>query len=151
MIYTVGALIAAALAAPAALYLFIPPRSRKESPWVDAGDLGQFESEQPQEITFRRIRRDGWKVISEKATAWVVKRPNKEVIAYSPWCTHLGCAYHWDSAKHEFQCPCHSSAFGADGKVLSGPAPRPLDRYEVNLENTRLWLGPVHESGEKRS
>jgi Rieske Fe-S protein len=26
--------------------------------------------------------------------------------------------------------------------VLSGPAPRPLDRYEVRVEGTRVWLKP---------
>ena len=102
-------------------------------------------------MTFRRTRADGWKITSEKATAWVVKISDKEIVAFSPWCTHLGCAYHWDAQKREFLCPCHSSVFGMDGKVISGPAPRPLDRYEVKLENTRVWLGPVHKSEEKRS
>ncbi len=151
IIYVLGALIGAALGAPAALYLLLPPRSRKESRWVEAGDLGQLEPLEPQEVTFRRTRADGWKITSEKAAAWVLKISDKEIVAFSPWCTHLGCAYHWDAQKREFLCPCHSSVFGMDGKVRSGPAPRPLDRYEVKLENTRVWLGPVHKSEEKRS
>ena len=151
IIYTLGALISLALAAPAALYLLIPPRSRKESGWVDVGDLGQFQPGQPQELTFRHIRVDGWKMRSEKATAWVVKLSNNQVVAFSPWCTHLGCAYHWDNAKRDFECPCHSSVFAINGQVLSGPAPRPLDRYEVKLERSRLWLGPVQKSEETES
>lgn len=151
IIYFLGGLISAALGVPAAVYLFLPLRSRKESQWVDAGDLTQLEPRQPQELTFRRTRADGWKITSEKATAWVVRITDQEVVAFSPSCTHLGCAYHWDAQKNEFLCPCHGSVFGIDGKVLAGPAPRPLDRYDVKVENTRLWLGPVGKSGETSS
>ena len=94
---------------------------------------------------------DGWKINSEKGTAWVVKTAEGKVIAFSPICTHLGCAYHWDANKTEFVCPCHGSDFAIDGKVLSGPAPRPLDRYEVKVENSRVWLGPVNQSAETES
>ncbi len=50
-------------------------------------------------------------------------------------CTHLGCAVPWDPAKGQFVCPCHASAFEADGEVLNAPAPRPLDRFSLTIEN----------------
>jgi Rieske Fe-S protein len=65
-------------------------------------------------------------VTTEKATAWVVKKPENDVIAFTPQCMHLGCPYHWDDPSHTFVCPCHTSVFSIDGKVLSGPAPRPI-------------------------
>jgi menaquinol-cytochrome c reductase iron-sulfur subunit len=151
VIYGLGALIGAALAIPAALYLLIPPKTRKRDPWVEAGDLSQLQPGAPEEMTFRRTHTDGWKVYSEKGTAWVVKTAEGKVMAFAPACTHLGCAYHWDRGKSEFICPCHGSEFALDGTVLSGPAPRPLDRYETKVENARLWLGPVHASDEKQS
>jgi menaquinol-cytochrome c reductase iron-sulfur subunit len=151
VIYGLGALIGAALAIPAALYLFLPPKTAKEQSWVEAGDLSQLQPGAPEEMTFRRVHTDGWKVFSEKGTAWVVKTADGKVLAFSPICTHLGCAYHWDAGKSEFLCPCHGSEFSIDGKVLSGPAPRPLDRFETKIENARLWLGPVQEDGETSS
>jgi cytochrome b6-f complex iron-sulfur subunit len=46
-------------------------------------------------------------------------------------CTHLGCVV---SATGEgFECPCHGSRFGKDGKVVQGPAPSPLLWYELSL------------------
>jgi len=33
--------------------------------------------------------------------------------------------------------------------VVSGPAPRPLDRYETKVENGKLLLGRLHQSKEK--
>jgi menaquinol-cytochrome c reductase iron-sulfur subunit len=148
VIYALGALIGAALSIPAALYLFLPPRMRKQQPWVEAGDLNQLVPGVPQEMTFRRLHSDGWKIDSEKGTAWVVKTAEGKVLAFAPACTHLGCAYHWDTDKSEFLCPCHGSVFALDGSVVSGPAPRPLDRFEIKVENARLWLGPVHQAGE---
>ena len=151
IIYGLGALISAALAVPATLYLLVPPKTRKEQSWVEAGDISQLPPGAPEEMTFRRVHTDGWKIYSEKGTAWVVKTAEGKVMAFSPACTHLGCAYHWDAGKSEFHCPCHESRFSMDGTVLSGPAPRPLDRFEVKVENAHLWLGPVRESSETSS
>jgi menaquinol-cytochrome c reductase iron-sulfur subunit len=136
-------LITAALAIPAVVYLFFPPKTRKASAWVKTADLSSIPAGKPTEIAFQRKRADGWQVITEKTTAWVVKQPDNQVVAFTPNCTHLGCAYHWDDPSHTFICPCHTSAFSIDGKVLGGPAPRPLDRYAVKVESGVLEIGPV--------
>ena len=148
-IYGIWGLISAALAIPALIYLLIPPRMRRQSEWVEAGDLSQVPMGTPVEVTFRRMRVDGWKVYSEKDTAWVVKTANNQVVAYGPQCTHLGCAYHWDAAKNEFVCPCHNSLFSIDGRVLGGPAPRALDRFETRIEGGQLMVGRLQTSPEK--
>lgn len=148
IIYGLWAIMSAALAGPALIYLLLPPRLRKEQQWVDAGDVSKLEPNVPVEMVFRKNRLDGWKLSSEKQTAWVVKLAGQNVVAYGPQCTHLGCAYHWDERKSEFLCPCHNSVFSIDGKVVSGPAPRPLDRYSSKIENGKLLLGEVHESTE---
>ena len=51
--------------------------------------------------------------------------------AISSLCTHLGC-----NVKHigqGFECPCHGSRFDENGRVVQGPAPRPLAWYAVSL------------------
>jgi menaquinol-cytochrome c reductase iron-sulfur subunit len=148
VIYGLWGIISAALALPAFVYLLFPPKARREDEWVDAGDISRLDPKTPMEVVFRRNRVDGWKIISEKSTAWVAKLPNNQVVAFGPQCTHLGCAYHWDESKSEFICPCHSSIFSIDGKVVSGPAPRPLDRYETRTEGKKLMLGHLRESSE---
>jgi menaquinol-cytochrome c reductase iron-sulfur subunit len=147
-IYGLWAIISAALGLPALIYLLVPPRSRNQNQWVDAGDVTQLAPGMPVQLSFRQNRVDGWKVTSVKNTAWVVKFPDNKVVAYSPACTHLGCAYHWDQGKNEFLCPCHNSVFSIDGKVLDGPAPRPLDRYQAKVEGNKLLLGPVQQSDQ---
>jgi len=143
LVYGLQAIMGAALAGIAGVYLFFPPKAKSESEWVDAADLTKLPLNAPEEVAFQRKRVDGWKITSEKATAWVVKRSDTQVVAFAPQCTHLGCAYHWDESNHNFLCPCHTSTFSIDGKVLSGPAPRPLDRYAVKIDGSTLQLGPV--------
>jgi menaquinol-cytochrome c reductase iron-sulfur subunit len=146
IIYGVGFAISAALAIPAALYVLIPPKRRRKQAWVDAGDISKLEPNIPSEVIFDQIRTDGWTSTLQKKTAWVVNIPGEGVVAYGPQCTHLGCAYHWEEGPKQFLCPCHTSIFAVDGKVISGPAPRPLDRYETKVEKNKLLLGNLKES-----
>ncbi|MBP3673601.1 MAG: FAD-dependent oxidoreductase [Oscillospiraceae bacterium] len=39
-----------------------------------------------------------------------------------PRCPHMGCALKWNPQEHTWDCPCHGSRFGQDGKLLDGPA-----------------------------
>jgi cytochrome b6-f complex iron-sulfur subunit len=50
--------------------------------------------------------------------------------AISSVCTHLGCIV--ASTETGFQCPCHGSKYNREGKVIGGPAPRPLAWYEIS-------------------
>jgi len=71
-------------------------------------------------------------------TVWTNK---KEVpyVAFSGKCPHLGCGYKWRQHKvlgQVFLCPCHLSIYDAAGKVLDGPAPRPLDALPIKVSST---------------
>jgi Rieske Fe-S protein len=144
-VYGLWAAMATALSLPAAIYLLLPPKLRRDTEWTDAGDVTKMVRDSPVEMVFRRNRTDGWRVLSEKSTAWAVKLASGEIVAFAPQCTHLGCAYHWDDPKKQFLCPCHTSVFSIDGKVISGPAPRPLDRFNAKVENNKLMLGDIQE------
>jgi len=149
-LYGLWALIGATFTGIAGGYLFLPPRSRSEQEWIEVAAIEDLPVGEPAEIVFRRNRTDGWKITSEKTTAWVVNRGEDGLVAFMPQCTHLGCAYHWDQKNGEFLCPCHTSTFNLEGKVLSGPAPRALDRYRARVEDGRLLLGssaPPEASG----
>lgn len=146
-IYAIWGFIVAALSAPAIAYLLVPPRSRKAGEWVEVGDLARLPPDQPVEIVFHRERTDGWKVVSEKKTAWVIRSSDNRVVAFGPQCTHLGCAYHFDEGAGKFLCPCHNSLFSTAGQVVTGPAPRSLDRYEARIEGDKLLLGRLRQTG----
>jgi len=141
MVQGLSGLLGLTLGGTALTYLLGGSGIRARKGWIEAASIDQLTVNAPEEIVFRRTRVDGWKISSEKQTAWLVRLGEKNVVAYSPQCTHLGCAYHFDDRKREFVCPCHTSNFALDGRVLHGPAPRPLDRYEVRIENNRVLIG----------
>jgi len=55
------------------------------------------------------------------------------LLALHKVCTHLDCLFNWDRSQQRFVCPCHGSQFAVDGTFLSGPAPRSLDRFVVQV------------------
>lgn len=59
---------------------------------------------------------------------------------FSGICTHLGCLVKWEENKNRFYCPCHKGIFAPEGRVLSGPPPRPLDEYKVTIENELVFI-----------
>ncbi|WP_295762250.1 FAD-dependent oxidoreductase [uncultured Oscillibacter sp.] len=40
----------------------------------------------------------------------------------APRCPHMGCALKYDAQEHSWDCPCHGSRFGEDGRLIEGPA-----------------------------
>ena len=142
LINLIGGLIATAAAIPAAIYLIGKPKRPITRDWIEVADLTQLQIGEPAEIVYNRERVDGWRKIEEKTTTWLVRTNEDSVVAYDPACTHLGCAYHWDTTAKLFECPCHGSSFALDGRVTAGPAPRALDRYAAKIEGQKVLIGP---------
>ena len=63
---------------------------------------------------------------------WIV-REEAGLYALFAKCTHLGCTPRWLPAENKFKSPCHGSGFFKDGTNFEGPAPRPLDRFKIEL------------------
>jgi cytochrome b6-f complex iron-sulfur subunit len=70
---------------------------------------------------------------------WIVKKDGV-LFALSTICTHLGCIPNWTDSSSTFECPCHGSGYYDSGVNFKGPAPRPLERYEIkqNSDGTLL-------------
>lgn len=63
-----------------------------------------------------------------------------ELSAVNPTCTHAGCVVQWQGSQEKFVCPCHGSEFGSDGKVLKGPAEKPLKTYQAKIEGNSVLV-----------
>lgn len=63
---------------------------------------------------------------------FLIHAPGAIAAAYRR-CTHLGCSVPWTPPEDQFHCPCHGSLFHKNTAiVLGGPAPRPLDLFNIS-------------------
>ena len=63
-----------------------------------------------------------------------------ELVAINSMCTHQGCTVQLNLESQELSCPCHGSKFALDGNVMSPPATKNLDIFEVKQEGNLLLV-----------
>jgi cytochrome b6-f complex iron-sulfur subunit len=73
----------------------------------------------------------------ENHRVWIVREP-AGFYALSTKCTHLGCTSNWLQTERKFKCPCHGSGYDISGVNFEGPAPRPLERFQITLTDDGL-------------
>ena len=135
------ALVTALIATPVLGYLVGPLFRRRPRLDIRIGEVEGLPLDRPERVDFVVRQRDGWVITGGRRTAWVVRRADG-IQVFDPRCTHLGCAYHWDEANHQFICPCHGGVYDVRGRVVSGPPPRPLDTYATRVEAGVLYITP---------
>lgn len=83
-------------------------------------------------------------IFNEEYKVFIVRNELGQFYAISTVCTHLGCTVNWrpvpvpEYPTGIISCPCHGSIYDKSGNVISGPAPRALDRYDMKLKNNIL-------------
>jgi cytochrome b6-f complex iron-sulfur subunit len=61
----------------------------------------------------------------------LLKDKDQKLRAMSAKCTHEGCTVQFVPADGIVWCACHNGKFAMDGRVISGPPPRPLAAFTV--------------------
>ena len=135
-----SALVTLALATPLVGTIIGPSFREKRPKWAKVGDITSLALDQPVILKFPYRTEDAYLRETVIHNVWVIKHSSSKVTVYSPICPHLGCHYDWHPNQREFICPCHGSVYAIDGKVLGGPAPRPLDTLPYKVENGALYV-----------
>ena len=142
--WAIGVLIGAGLGIPAIAYIIGPALKEESSDeWIPIGTTSKVELGTPTLFKANIERTTGWIVNQEELTAYVLTEDGRNFIAMSNICSHLGCRVRWIADQDGFFCPCHNAVFNKEGQVVSGPPPRPLDRFEVKVEGDQLFLKEV--------
>lgn len=63
----------------------------------------------------------------------VVKTAEGEIRAFTAICTHLDCTVQFKDDTSQLWCACHNGTYDLGGAVVSGPPPRGLEQFVVNL------------------
>lgn len=144
-----GAVAAAAFVLPSIGFAIGPIFKRNVEHWEAVGTVDQFNEDNYTSVIFTLVPDVG---DAGKTTAYVRKKNpaidtdpydrDTSYIAISDRCAHLGCPVRWVPASERFLCPCHGGVYDLLGRRVSGPPPRPLDRFYTRLNGDVVELGP---------
>ena len=113
----------ASMAYPVIRYLKPLPQTGATGPT----HLTRDESSKLEQNKFVIVPVSGQRVI-------VLQAPDQQLAAFSAKCTHEGCTITYQPGQSVIWCPCHDGRFDLTGRVLSGPPPQPLTRYEAHRQ-----------------
>jgi len=137
----ISAIIGFGLGIPAIAYIVGPSLKKEETQsWINLGSTSKVELGTPSLFKTKIQRQTGWIVNEEQISVFVLTENGRDFQAMSNICTHLGCRIRWIDDREEFFCPCHNGVFDKAGRIVSGPVPRPLDRFETKVENGQLFV-----------
>ena len=106
---------------PLISYLRPPKIAEANVQTVKAGAASQFAVNTGQIIKFGR------------KPVILVRSESGEFKAFSATCTHLDCIVQYRGDLKQIWCACHNGLYDLSGRNISGPPPRPLDEYVVNV------------------
>lgn len=116
-----GAALASSVLLPMLKYITPPKGSDIDVSKVTAAKVGELAKNSA------KIFRFGNK------PAILVNTPQGILKAFSAVCPHLNCTVQYSQAASHIWCACHNGTFDLNGKVISGPPPRPLEEYKVSI------------------
>ena len=95
---------------------------------LDAGLLTSFKT------NTAKILRFGRKPVI------LVRKKDGEFSALSATCTHLDCTVQYKNDTEQIWCACHNGMYDLEGRNVSGPPPRPLVQYGVNVKDDKVLI-----------
>jgi Rieske Fe-S protein len=141
MIAALGGLIGLGYGIPAIGYVVAPALAKSQAQqWIQLGAVSKVELGTPTLFKVNISRQTGWIVNQEELSVYVLTENGRDFVAMSNVCTHLGCRIRWIADQGQYYCPCHNGVYDKHGNVVSGPPPRPLDKYQIKVENDQLFI-----------
>jgi cytochrome b6-f complex iron-sulfur subunit len=72
--------------------------------------------------------------------ALLVRASENDWKAFSAVCTHLNCTVQYQDSSSQIWCACHNGTYDLNGRVVSGPPPKPLEEYAVKLRGDEVVI-----------
>lgn len=133
---------AAVVGTPVLAFLTEPIWNHKRKVWRPVGRVEDFKIGTTVEVKLVDPAPLPWAGKVGLTAAWLQRRSEKEFVAFSVNCQHLGCPVRWKEGAKLFMCPCHGGVYYENGKVAGGPPPRPLQQYAVRVQHGLVEVQP---------
>ena len=78
--------------------------------------------------------------------ALLIREANGDYQATSAVCTHLGCTVQYRGDLKHIWCACHNGMYDLSGRNISGPPPRPLESFNVQVRGDEIFVVRKHEA-----
>ena len=79
----------------------------------------------------------------------VFEDPSQKLRCLEARCTHEGCTVQYVPGDSQIWCACHNGRFDLDGRVISGPPPRPLAKWTAQREaDGGVTVAPGDKEGQ---
>lgn len=76
----------------------------------------------------------------------LIRTASGEYRAMSATCTHLSCTVQYREDLHQVWCACHNGTYDLNGRNISGPPPRPLESFDVQVRGEEIFVRRRRES-----
>ena len=136
---TINLILAGAFVGPVIGFITSPLSRKKQGRWIPILWEREIGVGEIKDVTYEIEVEDGYHTVKRKYTVFL-SRTESGVTCFDPACTHLGCRVKFKENSHKFFCPCHGGVFTAEGNVVSGPPPKPLEQHQVKVEKGQIWV-----------
>jgi len=75
----------------------------------------------------------------------LIRTAEGEYKAMSAVCTHLGCTVQYRDDTKRVWCACHNGMYDLNGRNISGPPPKPLEAFDVQVRGDEIFVRRRHE------
>jgi Rieske Fe-S protein len=116
---------------PIISYLNPPKVAEANVQMVKAGVASEFPNNSSQIVKFGR------------KPVILIRSETGEFRALSATCTHLDCIVQYRGDLKQIWCACHNGLYDLKGRNISGPPPRPLDEYAVNIVEDEIHISEM--------
>lgn len=70
----------------------------------------------------------------------LIRTASGEYRAMSATCTHLSCTVQYRDDLRQVWCACHNGKYDLNGRNISGPPPRPLEGFDVQVRGDEIFV-----------
>jgi Rieske Fe-S protein len=70
----------------------------------------------------------------------LIRTASGEYQAMSATCTHLSCTVQYRKDDQQVWCACHNGMYDLNGRNISGPPPRPLEKFQVHIQGEDIHV-----------